>query len=616
MAASKKLFGEIRVLLLEDSLDMRGQISRMLENSGLGFTVDAIPSSSGLTRKLMSRKFDALVIDYDLSIGDADTVIRTAKEFDPFLPIVLISRTFIEEIYADENQLGADSYLPLTEISPKIFPRALVRRIKDLNIVREAIDYRRQSVLKSYEVDILASLVKKMTETNDLKSVMQDLAEQIVRKLEVKVVALQRYVPLKKGFAVYGIYPQGKLVRSAEMYFGISLDSFVFPFDPDNCIVDQYTMERRAWVGTDFSDVFGTTMPAQAARMIQKFAGVKSIYNAPFYSKDQLLGGILVGNVRDSFTPEELEAFNAIVQTSSFLFEYHGSVEGQITQSRKLQAIHEASTQLHENLRPEKIFEIIYERSAPIVPADIVRLFLYDRESRTLREQKAFLSKGRQHSSIVPEIPMGKGLVGIAALRNESVLENYAQLNPESFYAGDRPELEHLLAVPISYQDELQGMLVMIRLKDEPFSESDRDALEIFASQLAIALNNSKRYEDLLRSETLYRLVLESVDDPVALVGIDGKLLYVNRKFEEASGYASGEVLGRDFRFLIHPDDWQFVVGQFQTRLSGRPAPGKSQFRFVTKTGEVRTADYTVATITIEGRITGVLGIARDITGA
>lgn len=105
-------------------------------------------------------------------------------------------------------------------------------------------------------------------------------------------------------------------------------------------------------------------MPSQAARMIQKFAGVKSIYNAPFYGNDHLLGGIVVGNIRESFTAEELEAFAAIVHVSSLLFEYNESVKSQIIQNQKLKAIHEISIQLHEQFEPGKLFQIIHESLA------------------------------------------------------------------------------------------------------------------------------------------------------------------------------------------------------------------------------------------------------------
>lgn len=614
MPSPKRSFQEINVLLLEDSMDLRKQLVRVLESARVGFRVEALPSTVGLGTKLLSGMYDALLIDYDLAVGDASAILKMAKGVDGYLPVVFVSRDFSETIYREYANMGADSYIPLVGTSLKMFPNTLLKVIEDLSFVKDATEFRRWSDLKSYQIEILSSLVRKMVETNDLRSVMQELAEQVVKKMDMKVVSLQRYFESKRGFAVYGIYPQGKLVKFAQTFFKISLDSFVFPFDPENCIVDRYTVERKPWVGTDFADVFGTTMPAQAARMIQKFAGVKSIYNAPFYSKDQLLGGIVVGNIRESFSNEELEAFEAIMHTSSLLFEYNEGISSRIIQERKLQAIRETSLRLHDNLDPEKLFDFIEEKLSTIVPADVTRLLIYEREKRILSERKVHARAGRRPSFMVSEIPLGAGLIGEAALRKESVLENHAHLNPLSLYSDRKPEMESLLAVPALHQDELLGMITLTRLTDEPFLNSDRDALEIFASQFAVALHNSRLYQDLLRSEKLYRAVVENVNDPVIFVSKEGKLLYVNQKFEEISGYGSKEVIGREFGFLVHPDDLDLVQRRYTDRISGREAPGRYEFRIVRKSGEIRTVDYNVTTILEAGRITGLLGIARDVT--
>lgn len=614
MSTAGTSFQEIKILLLEDSMDLRDQLSRALQSSKMGFSVEVLSSSVGFSKKLISGKYHALIIDYDLAIGDVPTLLKTAKEVDPFLPTVLISRDFTDRIFVEATRMSADTYIPLTSVFLKMFPKILMKNIETLSFVREATDARHQSTFKSYQLEILASLVRKMVETNDLNSVMQEMAEQVVKKLDMKVVSLQRFLQQENGFAVHGIYPQGKLVRLVQKFFGISLDSFVFPYDPKNCIVDRYTAERKPWTGTDFADVFGTTMPSQAAKLIQKFAGVKSIYNAPFYNKDELLGGMLVGNVRDSFTDEELEAFDAIVHISSLLFEYNESVKLQIIQNQKLKAIHETSIQLHENLELGKLFDIIHKKLDDLIPSDVVRLLLYDDKKQLLREEKAVMRKTKRPDFIAFEIPIGKGLIGRAAAEIRPVLQNNAHLDPLSIYPSERPALEHLLGVPITHHGQLLGMIALTRLKNVPFKEPDLYALEIFTSQLATALYNSRLYDDLSRNESLYRLVLQNVNDPVIFIGTDRRILYVNPKFEDITGYKSEEALGREFDFLVYPDDLPIVTSYYAERMIGGEVPSKYEFRFVRKSGEIGTTEYNVATILDEGKITGLLGVARDVT--
>ncbi len=610
----KGTFEKSRVLVVEDSSELRDKIVQILRSSVHGFSVEAIPSSVGLTSKLLEAEIDVLVVDYDIAVGDASMVVKIAKEIDPFLPVVLVSKDFSDNVSMEAERIGADSYSPLTVVTLKLLPMILHRRIEAKTLLRDATDSRRQSKFKSFQLEILTSLVRKMIETQDLRSVMQELAEQIVKKLDMKAASLQRFFKEKNGFAVYGIYPQGKLLRFVRRFFDISSEDFTFPFDPDNCIVDHYTAERKPWVGHDFADVFGTTMPSVPARMIQKFIGVESIYNAPFYSNNELLGGIVVGNARKKYTNEELDAFDAIVHISSLLFEYNESVNSQLMQTEKLKAIHEISIQLHENLDPTNLFEVIYVKLASLIPSDLVRLFLFDRDTEVLRVERVVVKSERKPSSVPLEIPLGKGLVGKAALERKSILENNSHLNPLSYYTGEKPKLEHLLAVPVVHGSELLGVVALTRWRSERFKESDLGALEIFSSQFAIALHNSILYEKLSQSESLYRLVLQKVNDAVILVGKEKKILYVNPKFLDLSGYEFEELAGKEFDFLIYPGDRARIDEYYTGRINGEPVPTHYEFRFVRKSGDVRIAEFNSATLFDEGKITGILGVARDIT--
>lgn len=251
-----------------------------------------------------------------------------------------------------------------------------------------------------------------------------------------------------------------------------------------------------------------------------------------------------------------------------------------------------------------------------MIPSDVFRLFLYDEQKQLLSEEKGAIHERKASRFTPSEIPFGNGLIGGAAAEIRSVIENDAHLNPLSVFASGRPKLEHLLAVPVTHGGRFLGMIALERLRGRPFEKSDLFVLEIFASQLATALHNSRLYDNLLRSENLYRLVLNNVNDSAVLLGTDKKFLFVNPKFEDASGYKPEEVLGREFDFLIHHDDLPIIKNYYKERIDGRNAPNQYSFRFVKKNGEVRTVEYNVAAISERGKIAGLLGVARDITNS
>lgn len=491
---------ETSVLILEDSAELREQLSRVLASAGQGFKVEAMPSSGTVMRKLTMGKYHLLVVDYDLAVGTAASVVRAASETDPHLPVIVISRGFDDTIYSEVARIGADSYVPITGASIRMLPDIVQRRIETRIAITEAVESKQQSNLKSQELEIIASLVRKMVETSDLKSVMQEMAEQMVKRLNMKVVGLQRFFLNRNGFTTFGIYPRGKLVEFAESVFGISLDSFVFPFDPENCIVDRYTAERRPWVGNDFAEVFGPAMPARAARMIQKFAGVKSIYNAPFYAKDRLLGGIIVGNVRSGFTEVEMEAFDAIVHVSSLLFEYNDSNKSQTVQSEKLKAIREAVSLLQrdyekdgESMPPGKLLEMVHRKLMSIVPAQAFALFIHDHAQRALLRKKVFTKSGKVLSYLPSFIPLNSGKIGKAVSAGKSLLENDFRFDSASRRDGRKQGLVSLLAVPLCKKQETKGMILLMRSTENPFVDSDREILELFASQFDAEIIEARR---------------------------------------------------------------------------------------------------------------------------
>lgn len=71
------------------------------------------------------------------------------------------------------------------------------------------------------------------------------------------------------------------------------------------------------------------------------------------------------------------------------------------------------------------------------------------------------------------------------------------------------PGTEHLLAAPISVEEDLRGMLVMAdkesRFGVGPFTPEDRRTLALFANQAAIALENARLHREALEKERYER---------------------------------------------------------------------------------------------------------------
>ncbi len=104
-----------------------------------------------------------------------------------------------------------------------------------------------------------------------------------------------------------------------------------------------------------------------------------------------------------------------------------------------------------------------------------------------------------------------------------------------------------------------------------------------------IDVTKAKELEQALReSEEFYRTLVEDSLTPVYLLQ-DGVMVYVNKAFEEATGYKREEIVGRNPFFLIHPEDRGLVYRRYVEREKGlRDIMETYSWRVIRKDGEVR----------------------------
>lgn len=127
-----------------------------------------------------------------------------------------------------------------------------------------------------------------------------------------------------------------------------------------------------------------------------------------------------------------------------------------------------------------------------------------------------------------------------------------------------------------------------------------------------IDITERKRMEEALReSEELSRGMLETAATGMYLLQ-DGRLQYVNRTFEQMSGYSKEELIGKPSLDYVHPDDREEAREKAIQVLKGqRTLP--YEFRFVTKDSKTVWLLDWVTSIQYKGS-RAVLGALTDVT--
>jgi PAS domain S-box-containing protein len=137
-------------------------------------------------------------------------------------------------------------------------------------------------------------------------------------------------------------------------------------------------------------------------------------------------------------------------------------------------------------------------------------------------------------------------------------------------------------------------------------------ALETLAAICAIAVERAQSQRQIEESEQRFRSLFDNQPDAVYSLDRDGCITSINEAVVALSGMPREAILGRHYESLIDIDSAEEVRGYFRRALAGTAQ------RYATvgvrADGSRRQLDVTNLPIVVDGVITGLFGVARDVT--
>ena len=122
-----------------------------------------------------------------------------------------------------------------------------------------------------------------------------------------------------------------------------------------------------------------------------------------------------------------------------------------------------------------------------------------------------------------------------------------------------------------------------------------------------------KAEENLELNEKRFKALVQEATDVVVILDSDTTYKYVSPSTEKTLGLPKGELLGKQAKDYIHPDDWERTFKRFKS-LKPKESFELDPYRFKNSKGEWRWISTKVTNLIYEPAVKGYVANSKDIT--
>ena len=220
-------------------------------------------------------------------------------------------------------------------------------------------------------------------------------------------------------------------------------------------------------------------------------------------------------------------------------------------------------------------------------------IFIFDSSGELKRVNRA----GAAMEALHPKLLLGKSCCDILRTSEED----------ETCVVERALETGRSVTIEITPTRLNRPLLVTI----EPVLDESKKAQGVVCT--ARDLSDLRKVQAVAREhQSLLTNILESARESIYAVDPDGNFKWCNTATLKGLGYQRSNFIGRPLLAMVYEGDRELVQEKLDAALTG--SPQTYEMRYFSHDGQLRYARVDNSPLVVEGRTTGVLGIARDIT--
>ena len=220
-------------------------------------------------------------------------------------------------------------------------------------------------------------------------------------------------------------------------------------------------------------------------------------------------------------------------------------------------------------------------------------IFIFDRAGELKRVNRAGAAMEAMH----PRLLLGRQCCEILRTSEED----------EACVVEKALETGRSVTIEITPQRLNRPLLVTV----EPVLDEANKALAVVCT--ARDLSELRKVQAVAREhQSLLTNILESARESIYAVDPHGNFKWCNTATLRGLGYERSDFIGRPLLDMVYEGDRQLVCEKLAAAFTG--SPQTYEMRYFSPDGRLRHARVDNSPLVVEGKTTGVLGIARDIT--
>ena len=183
--------------------------------------------------------------------------------------------------------------------------------------------------------------------------------------------------------------------------------------------------------------------------------------------------------------------------------------------------------ELNASLRLDRVMTLTLDWALRFTNADAGALALYDASDDALRYCYGYgYGEAFKARYMVPIAPEHAGIAGRVV--RTGAAQRVEDVSQDPSYVEMAPDIRAQVAVPIVLEHRVVGVLMLESKRPSAFSQEQVQFAERLADRAAVAIENTRLFDQTQHEREKLSTILASIADGVVVVGIDGRLELVN----------------------------------------------------------------------------------------